>query len=169
MDLEHADPEAHAIASEALDMVHAAIDASTLLDARARDVLRMRFGLHPYEHEHLLKDIASKHGLHSERVRQIEQNSMAKLAHNKRIRVAADQLGVRPLHSKAPLPDRRSWWAKREDWERAQLHSDIPTAPAPPPAPRNRLTWPAPTQRDIDEFRATYRDKLRRSALWGAG
>ena len=49
------------------------------LKEREADVLRMRFGLRPYEEPHTLDEIGKRYGVTRERIRQIESKAMGEL------------------------------------------------------------------------------------------
>lgn len=49
------------------------------LKPRTADILKMRFGLAPYDSEHTLEEVAKKHKVISERVRQIEAGGLRRL------------------------------------------------------------------------------------------
>lgn len=61
-------------------------------DHRANDVIRMRFGLEPYDMPHTLTEISFKYGLSKERIRQIEKTIMNKLKRKKYTRYLVDYL-----------------------------------------------------------------------------
>jgi RNA polymerase primary sigma factor len=68
-------PEAETIRNELADSLEARLAP---LDAREREVLRLRFGL-TTDHEQTLAEVARRLSLSRERVRQIEQRALAKL------------------------------------------------------------------------------------------
>lgn len=65
------------------DVLNTALELLEALDVREATVLRMRFGLADTQ-AHTLKEIGSELGLTRERVRQIETEALAKLAHGLR-------------------------------------------------------------------------------------
>lgn len=51
----------------------------TLINERERDIIRMRFGFHPYVKPYTLDEIGEKYGISRERVRQLELRSLNRL------------------------------------------------------------------------------------------
>ena len=62
------------------DVLSTVLELLDTLDVREATVLKMRFGLGDQQ-SHTLKEIGSELGLTRERVRQIETEALAKLAH----------------------------------------------------------------------------------------
>jgi RNA polymerase primary sigma factor len=65
------------------DVLSTAMELLNDLDTREATVLKMRFGLGDHQ-AHTLKEIGNELGLTRERVRQIETEALAKLAHGLR-------------------------------------------------------------------------------------
>lgn len=51
------------------------------LDGRSQDVIRMRYGLPPYTHPHLLREMSSAYGVSEARIRQVLQKAMRPMRH----------------------------------------------------------------------------------------
>lgn len=64
--------------SDRLDRLNNLID-KTLINEKERDIIRMRYGFHPYVKPHTLKEIGEKYGISRERVRQLELRSIKRL------------------------------------------------------------------------------------------
>ena len=107
------------------------------LTAREADVIRMRFGLAPFDSTHTLDEIGKVFGVTRERIRQIESKAMTNLRH------ALTRQG----HS-FEFPETRK---KRVEARRARTAWGITSSPeAPDPvvvwrSPWTRLPWWVPT------------------------
>lgn len=75
------DPDYAMIAakSDRLDRINAMID-KTLINEKERDIIRMRYGFHPYVKPYKLKEIGEKYGISRERVRQLEARAIKRLS-----------------------------------------------------------------------------------------
>lgn len=64
--------------SDRLDRLNNLID-KTLINEKERDIIRMRYGFHPYVKPYKLHEIGEKYGISRERVRQLEARALKRL------------------------------------------------------------------------------------------
>lgn len=64
--------------SDRLDRLNNLID-KTLINEKERDIIRMRYGFHPYVKPYKLHEIGKKYGISRERVRQLEARALKRL------------------------------------------------------------------------------------------
>lgn len=77
--------------------------ALATIGPREEDVLRRRFGLHPYEGEQTLEEVAVAYGVTRERIRQMEAKGLRKLRHPSRANRLSLWHHVRPWWAAEPL------------------------------------------------------------------
>lgn len=64
------------------------------LSPRVQDVIRMRFGLHPYEHSYTLEEVGKKYNVTASCIRQMEMRGLRFLRHPARSRLLKDYIIV---------------------------------------------------------------------------
>lgn len=106
----HADTEQKLTESALLTAVVNTVNKQT---DRTRDILSMRLGINGYAHPYTLQEIANKHGLSRERVRQVAEKYLRQLKYDKQIRTIAKEYGYDTLSETAQTEQTAYWTYSR--------------------------------------------------------
>ncbi len=157
---EEPSPEQHAVVQNERAWLHRLL--ATELTERQQFVLKQRFGLAPYTHEHTLREIGEHLGRTQGRIRQIERTALNRLTHALRHQIAQAQARRRTRAPRGTPP--RTW-------------SDRPSSTAWPPLDIDpdqidRMYWtlqhlrhrvleaPASERQDHQDALATFIDRI---------
>lgn len=117
-------PIEHLVQQEGLETINDYLES---LRPREEDIMRMRFGLSPYDREHTLQEVGKKYGVKSERIRQVEAKCLRMLRTPSKfktrmgleesisLRAVAESWGIhKRKYGKAERPHYVPKWKKEE-------------------------------------------------------